>query len=394
MLPQLSAHEVAARERVLSCVELVAVILAFLPLRERLACAAVRAQWRAALRERGAWTRYLKVDPSCSDGVLRAAAHKAGGMLQALDVSGSISVTPAALLAVVAANAASLRELRGVGGPCVSPAWQEGSMLRHDTSCETLDALVCAAPRLRVLDASVQCTGEQARRLLRSAPPYERVRVREMFLRDYELRDGALTETLASIAAHAPLTRLLLCVELWAPAALDAVVDLALARRLKAITFYQCSLGGDWGSQEGSLGAPAALARLLGGDALADLHFLQEHSLVYPRLDLTPLCAALRGSTALQSLTLDGMCLWSRPAAAAALLGALVAHSTLQTLNLGYNGNNYRSTTSDAFIFQQAEAAIPALEALIAADTPALTALNFEDVWLGHAGANECARAV
>jgi hypothetical protein len=300
MPPPLSAHEAAARERALCCIDVVAVILSFLPLRDRVACAAVRAQWRAALRERSAWTRLLQLEPGSSDAALRAAAHKAEGLLEALDVAGSPGVTPAALLAAVAANAGALRELRGVGAPYVYAGADDSGLLRNDTTPETLDELRRAAPRLRVLHASVQCDGAEARRLLSSssAPPYERVvRVLELFLCDHdELHDDELAATLACVSAHAPLTRLILALPLWRPAALDAVVDLALARRLTALTFYQSRLGGDWGAM--SVGAPAALARLLDGGALAELHLRQEHSLAYEAQDLAPLCAALRRSTA------------------------------------------------------------------------------------------------
>jgi hypothetical protein len=102
------------------------------------------------------------------------------------------------------------------------------------------------------------------------------VRVRELFLRDWQLEDEELAATLACVSAHAPLAHLLLAVPLWTPAALDSVVNLALARRLTALTFYQCSLGGDWGGPA-SFGAPEALARLLSGDALTELHIRLEH---------------------------------------------------------------------------------------------------------------------
>jgi hypothetical protein len=117
MPPLLSvlATAVQARETALTLIETLAAIFSFLPLHSRVTCATVCRAWRTALRERRAWTRRLELDASSTDAALRAAALRAEGLLEALDVAGSPHITPAALLSVVDANSAALRELRGVG---------------------------------------------------------------------------------------------------------------------------------------------------------------------------------------------------------------------------------------------------------------------------------------
>jgi hypothetical protein len=66
-------------------------------------------------------------------------------------------------------------------------------------------------------------------------------------------------------------------------------------------------------------------------------------------------------------------------------VGAVTAHPTLRTLKLSHNGD-YHSEVRDACVIQRANVAASALEALIAADAPALTELDADNVWLGHAG--------
>jgi hypothetical protein len=93
-------------------------ILSLLPVDCRLLCAGVCRSWRAAREERSLW---LRLDLSASgvsskrkatDALLRAAAARACGELVALDLRGCTHVSLDALLAVVTANGAALRELR------------------------------------------------------------------------------------------------------------------------------------------------------------------------------------------------------------------------------------------------------------------------------------------
>jgi hypothetical protein len=104
------------------------------------------------LEERSLWTR---LDLSETSGVthrvtpalLRAAAAKAGGALQALDVSGVWQLLNAddTLREVLAANAGTLRELR-----CL-----RGGRAQYWVPVPALEALLSAAPQLRVCEADV-----------------------------------------------------------------------------------------------------------------------------------------------------------------------------------------------------------------------------------------------
>jgi hypothetical protein len=64
------------------------------------------------------WTRLQLPQSACvartttADALLHAAARRAGGALEVLDLTSCKGISRAALLAVVAANAGTLRELR------------------------------------------------------------------------------------------------------------------------------------------------------------------------------------------------------------------------------------------------------------------------------------------
>jgi hypothetical protein len=148
-------------------------------------------------------------------------------------------------------------------------------------------------------------------------------------------------------------------------AALDAVVDAALALQLQAVSFWQCRL------------APAsapALARLLGGSALMMLECLATNLLDAPAAAV--LAAALRANATLTSLSLADVGVWRDAAAAAALLGALTGHASLRTLFLHANG------VEDTHL----AAAATLLGVLIAANAPALTELDVSWCDLGDDG--------
>jgi hypothetical protein len=97
--------------------------------------------------------------------------------------------------------------------------------------------------------------------------------------------DAAVVAFAADVAAHASLTHLTVQQAFFThAAALDAVVDAALARRLQSTHFHCCYLE--------TTSAPA-LARLLGGDALMTLE-LHGMSLDLPAARV--LAAALRAT--------------------------------------------------------------------------------------------------
>ena len=83
-----------------------------------------------------------------------------------MDVSVCHGFVLAELLAVVAANAGSLRTLRRVNAP----------KLDHLRAAD-VDALIAAAPLLEVLEASVACSWMDAPRLMRAEPPLTPLRL-------------------------------------------------------------------------------------------------------------------------------------------------------------------------------------------------------------------------
>jgi hypothetical protein len=272
-------------------------------------------------------------------------------------------MTREVLLAVATENAATLQEARLCLGTCYEP------------SCEQLEALLLAAPRLRTLHADVACDATEARRLLRNEPPYEALRVRRLDVSRFEGDEAALLALAADLSAHAAAYASLHELELvgapmGAAAALDAVVEAALACRLQKLELVACRL---------SPASAPALARLLGGSALTKLHIYghlghnEQQLLDEPAAVL--LGNALRANTTLTSLGLDAVSLWRDSAAAVALLNALTAHPSLCQLDVGRNPVGATQHRAGA-----------ALGALVAANAPTLRNLRINESDLGDAG--------
>jgi hypothetical protein len=148
------------------------VIFALLPVDQRMRCAEVCRAWRNALAERSLW---LRLDMSseaglarpATDALLRAAAVRAGGQMHSLDVSECEDITHPCLLAVLASNAGALRELH---------AWRRDFIELGDA-----EALLRAAPQLRVFEADVACSSvAEAQRLLRKEGAFAPLRLREL----------------------------------------------------------------------------------------------------------------------------------------------------------------------------------------------------------------------
>jgi hypothetical protein len=343
---------------------------------ERLRCREVCRGWCATLDDHSLWLRLdlTRADgAACSLALLRAATARAAGQLQALRLT---CVHPAvddrmhaALCAVAAANSATLQELR---------VRTNEKRLSDGLGVANLEALLRAAPQLQVLDADAFCFGvDEAHRLLRSEPPFEPLRVSRLGVDGLQTAD-AVVALAADVAAHIWLTGLRLQhANLRTPAALDAVVDAVLARRLSAVELRWCLL---------SPTSVPALVRLLGSNAveqlLIDNHFLIDNQfeqlLDEPAATLL-LSDALRANTSLISLNLIRSGLWDSPAAAAMLLTALTGHPRLHTINL--SGNFVQD-----FLHGDASAAYAALGALAAANAPALQQLDVSGSWLGDEG--------
>jgi hypothetical protein len=133
-----------------------ALVLAHLPLRARLHSAAVAHSWHEGVQHRSAWTR-LALESGCSEAALRAAAARAGGGLEALDVQGCTTITPAALQTVVAGNSSALRELRGVGR-CYAQEFHQNLENKITFAVRQRTPGRCAAPTLAGRVRCV-CTG-------------------------------------------------------------------------------------------------------------------------------------------------------------------------------------------------------------------------------------------
>jgi hypothetical protein len=345
-------------------------ILSLLPADARLRACEVCRGWRDALAERSAWARLDVSDGAglaqpATLALFRAAAARAGGRLAALDVSGCTSITHEPLLAVVTANSGALTELRVAC--CIYD---------NTPTIAELEDLCRAAPRLATLHADAYCfNAAEAARLLRGDAPFAAVRPCHLMV-DFHNPNGVASALAlaADLAAHAApsLTALTLdgldTTEVF-DACVDAFVDIALARRLEGLSFASCPL---------TAACVPAVCRLLtadGGGAGA-LRTLKLYASAAPGnllLDLASaaaLAAALRTHSTLTSLSLSGAALWTHPAAAASLFGALTGHASLRELNI--SGTNAHA----AYDVRDATVVGALLAALVAANAPALTALD------------------
>jgi hypothetical protein len=212
--------------------------------------------------------------------------------------------------------------------------------------------------------------------VMRGEPPWALLRCRNALLVDFAYAveaPGGLERVapFAAALADAALQPELSGVTIWRadtqrPEVLDALVDAALARRVRELSFMGCSPP-----------APAPLARLLAGGALAAVLIAGEPGDGVPLLDAAGaalVAASLRATATLASLQLGAAGLCRDMDAAGALLGALVGHPSLRLLAL----TNERVTDPAALG--------AALAALVAADAPALQILNISDNALGDAG--------
>jgi hypothetical protein len=310
--------------------EVALAIFARLPVDARARCAAVCPGWCAFLAaEVSLWTQ-LDLTPTMggvtrlvTEALLRGAAARAVSGLQALQLPKRHCVSQQALLAVVAGNAATLRELRV---PSFS-RWEHLSAVAH------------AAPQLRVFEtgASTNDTSAEALHMVRREPPYGGLTLCH-FSTVVADDDDATLALASALAAHAGLdvvhlygvTPPLQGGPLRAPAALEAVVDAALVRRMTELQLWSC------GTSPASV---PALVRLLSSTSLTSLWIVNDGG--GPLLDAratTLLCGALRANTTLTELALSLVHLFDDVATATAVLDALAAHQPrLRVLDLEGN---------------------------------------------------------
>ena len=341
-------------------------IFLLLPVDQRLRCAEVSRAWRATVVLPALWRR---LDLSLASGVarvsaamLRAAVARAGSALTVLDVSGVFWITPRELCAAVRASTALVEvHYRRALGDAILPA--------------DVTALLDAAPQLHELHTCVSCEMEQAIGLLECRPQFASLHVHGLTLQPrghphwmplaVTVLPPALTLALADARLQPRIAHLQLrSADFRPPGAFDLLADAVVARRLSYLMLNLCAL---------SPAVVPPLARALRDGALTSL--IVAAGDIAPFLDaavVPTLRDALRANSTLTSLALV---LIPRPAAdaVAALLGSLVAHRSLRKLVL----------FGTPLV---ADAAGPALAALIAADAPALTELNISGCGLGEAG--------
>jgi hypothetical protein len=341
-------------------------VFALLPVDACARAACVSRTWRRA--PLAAALARTRLDLSASSGVtctidnaaLLGASGLARGGLTALLVSRCLHGTEEALLAVVQANAASLTELR---------ACELGDVA---LSYDTTEALLRAAPLLRVLHADVHCNAdEQALSMLRNEAPFGPLRVHELHVICPQLppaeNAAAVLALAAATAAHESLSALtLIFAVLDASAVLDAVVDAVLLRRMHSLGLYHCEL---------TPASAPSLARLLGGSSLTKLCIWSGDQPLLDAPAAALLADAMRANSTLETLVLGAVSLWRDAAVTTALLGALVGHASLRKLYIHDEGAGAHPAVRGA-----------ALGALVAANAPALRMLDVSSCSLGEHG--------
>jgi hypothetical protein len=338
------------------------------------ACCVCRA-WRDALDDPSLWTRLNmssveRDERRLLSTVFVGAAGRARGQLCHLDLS-QREVFVNYLLSVLTANAGSLRELH------LHLVYVEN----FGAPIPTFRAVVAAAPLLQVLTVEYMfCDWNDAPRVLRAEPPFAPLELRGTlvvaFARRRNFRDGGMERVgpFAAALANATLQPALSQIQVVdadtaQPAVMGALVDAAVARGLRHLSFSNCTPP-----------AAAPLARLLTEGSITEFDF---SSLVAaadePLFDVAGaalVANALRVNTTLTKLNLSGASLCVDVRAAGMILGALIGHPSLR--DLGIIGEE---TTTEA-----CSALGAALAALIAADAPALLALTCFSTGLEDAG--------
>jgi hypothetical protein len=360
MPPRRSAHVAAVVERESSTLltlplALALAIFALLPVDQRLLCREVCRGWRAVLEDVSLWLRLDLTYGSggstfeVTDALLQAAAARAGGRLEALDVSGT-QVTQEALLAVARANALGLRELR----VCHFP--------NHRLAPAAVEELLRAAPQLRSFTVHADGgTPEEALRMLRNEGVYAPLRLRLLWCTSQEmsnLYEGELVALAADIGAHTWLNDLALFhSRLYHPAALDAVVNAALTRHLSTVCLHRCAL---------SPASAPALARLLGSASLLQLaiHGDRAHPRLLDAAASATLGAALRANSTsmLTHFHLTDVDFWHELGAARELLRALSMHRGVERAGFGRNEVRVAHRAAAGAALAEFVAAAPALK--------------------------------
>ena len=372
MPPRRGARAVGAASEATLPQPLLSRILAALPVDSRARACCVCRGWRDVLAELALWTELdLSDDSGVSDALdatalLRGASRRAQGQLTVLKLGQAFTYNMGEVLAVLAANAGSLRELHLPELSAIAPA--DDHQFAHLLEVRKI---VHAAPQLQLLDVlSVSCAWEVSPGVLRAEGALAPLRVHRLSVYHNPPMPLGVTDSIAPFAAaladtavHPTLSEMEITgVDTRQPAAMDALVDAVLARpRLHKLTFQYCTPP-----------APAPLARLLRDGTLTSLSFDLIRGIA-PLVDAAGaevVADALRANTTLTALSFQSTRLLRDTDAMVTLLGALVGHLSLTTLEL------INEETADP------AALGVALAALVAADAPALRKLRLVDVGL------------
>jgi hypothetical protein len=343
-------------------------ILSLLPVHARLLCRGVCVRWRALasspeLYATVSLTRGLGAVPPrlATDALLAAAAAAAAGQLRALDVRGCSGVSYEGVLAALAANPRSVTAL--LVGMRQMTLFAELADAWSGEQCER--ALRAAGPQLARLSVRTAGGGsvDGARRILRGDAPLSPLAARCLHVPAGGAPEGALLGLAADLRACTRIQQLYLCPASLSGAALDAIVDAALAARLVGVHLAHVTFAGAAPLRALTRLVAGGVARLtvsrseLPGDALAE--------------DVAAFADALRASTRLTGLNLRTFFAHNE-GAAGAVLGALEGHASLRKL--------------DASARRPCASFGGALARLVAADAPALRSLTASHCRLGDAG--------
>ena len=360
-----------------------------LPADVRMRCREVCPAWRDALAEPRVWAT---VDLTATSGVvarvtpalLRAVAARASGQLERLFVTYGRELQPA-LLAAVSANRDTLRLLRLESGG------------RGHYSAPAFETLLRTAPRQCVVEASMIASFTDAGPMLRNEAPFWGLRLGWLQVTGGGDMLATDVASLASaLAAHPSLRELgLRYIPLSTFAALDEVVDAAVALRLTKLELFGCSVGA---------ASAVALPRLLhDGDAL--LEFSLSGGQVLDAHAAQLLAGALRSNRTLTSLTLYSVELWRNMDAATTLFGALIGHASLTSIKLQHNDARHVAAAAGALLSALVLAESPLCVLDISANLlgddgllPLLSALprstHLEELWcINETVTNSCVRA-
>jgi hypothetical protein len=225
------------------------------------------------------------------------------------------------LLAVIAANAGSLRELsidRSFGCSELYPV--QVAQLLHN------------APGLRLLETAMLCDGPEVLQILKNEPPYGPLRLTGLTIGNCDLQHNPPADWLAvaaALAAHRALESVGVWHRNWPhdDADCDALVDALLALPLLHTVYVS------------STPRPHALARLLCKPTLTNLSLSGEdgNMLLFPRGPAASLCLAMHANTQLGRLSIGGVRFWYDMLTALCFLHVLAEHPSLHTFSLSDN---------------------------------------------------------